>query len=111
MALRQTPSAPVSPTRLCGARSDRNRTSRKHTRRGRLDSPKTSCRSSSFSAPPPAAYLRARCLTGKFICQRNNRMILLIDNYDSFTYNLYQYLCELGADVEVVRNDQATVED
>jgi len=38
-------------------------------------------------------------------------MILLIDNYDSFTYNLYQYLCELGADVEVVRNDQATVED
>jgi anthranilate synthase/aminodeoxychorismate synthase-like glutamine amidotransferase len=38
-------------------------------------------------------------------------MILLIDNYDSFTYNLYQYLCELGADVEVVRNDQATIED
>jgi anthranilate synthase/aminodeoxychorismate synthase-like glutamine amidotransferase len=38
-------------------------------------------------------------------------MILLIDNYDSFTYNLFQYLSELGADVEVVRNDQATVED
>jgi anthranilate synthase/aminodeoxychorismate synthase-like glutamine amidotransferase len=38
-------------------------------------------------------------------------MILLIDNYDSFTYNLYQYLSELGAEVEVVRNDQATVED
>ena len=38
-------------------------------------------------------------------------MILLIDNYDSFTYNLYQYLSELGADVEVVRNDQATLED
>ena len=36
-------------------------------------------------------------------------MILLIDNYDSFTYNLYQYLCELGADVHTVRNDQATV--
>ena len=36
-------------------------------------------------------------------------MILLIDNYDSFTYNLYQYLCELGADVRVVRNDQTTV--
>ncbi|WP_298403356.1 aminodeoxychorismate/anthranilate synthase component II [uncultured Chloroflexus sp.] len=35
--------------------------------------------------------------------------VLLIDNYDSFTYNLYQYLCELGADVEVVRNDQITV--
>jgi len=38
-------------------------------------------------------------------------MILLIDNYDSFTYNLYQYLCELGAEVEVVRNDRATLED
>jgi anthranilate synthase component 2 len=34
---------------------------------------------------------------------------MLIDNYDSFTYNLYQYLCELGAEVEVVRNDQITV--
>jgi anthranilate synthase/aminodeoxychorismate synthase-like glutamine amidotransferase len=33
-------------------------------------------------------------------------MILLIDNYDSFTYNLYQYLSELGAQVEVHRNDQ-----
>ena len=38
-------------------------------------------------------------------------MILLIDNYDSFTYNLYQYLSELGAQVEVVRNDQATLEE
>jgi len=36
-------------------------------------------------------------------------MIVLIDNYDSFTYNLYQYLCELGAEVQVVRNDAATV--
>ena len=36
-------------------------------------------------------------------------MILLIDNYDSFTYNLYQYLCELGADVEVARNDKITL--
>ena len=38
-------------------------------------------------------------------------MILLIDNYDSFTYNLYQYLCELGAEVRVVRNDESTVEE
>jgi anthranilate synthase component 2 len=38
-------------------------------------------------------------------------VILLIDNYDSFTYNLYQYLCELGAEVIVVRNDQATLEE
>jgi anthranilate synthase/aminodeoxychorismate synthase-like glutamine amidotransferase len=36
-------------------------------------------------------------------------VILLIDNYDSFTYNLYQYLCELGAEVRVVRNDAITV--
>jgi len=38
-------------------------------------------------------------------------MLLLLDNYDSFTYNLYQYLSELGADVTVVRNDQVTVAD
>ena len=34
---------------------------------------------------------------------------VLIDNYDSFTYNLYQYLAELGADVRVFRNDQVTM--
>jgi len=38
-------------------------------------------------------------------------MILLIDNYDSFTYNLRHYLGELGADVVVHRNDQITVDD
>ncbi|MDD5311426.1 MAG: aminodeoxychorismate/anthranilate synthase component II [Dehalococcoidia bacterium] len=36
-------------------------------------------------------------------------MLILIDNYDSFTYNLYQYLCELGQNVTVVRNDKSTV--
>jgi anthranilate synthase/aminodeoxychorismate synthase-like glutamine amidotransferase len=36
--------------------------------------------------------------------------VLVVDNYDSFTYNLVQYLGELGAGVEVVRNDHATVE-
>jgi para-aminobenzoate synthetase component 2 len=36
-------------------------------------------------------------------------MILMIDNYDSFTYNLVQYLGELGADIRVARNDQITV--
>jgi anthranilate synthase/aminodeoxychorismate synthase-like glutamine amidotransferase len=35
--------------------------------------------------------------------------VLVVDNYDSFTYNLVQYLGELGAEVEVVRNDRATV--
>src|SRR6266513_5161925 len=37
--------------------------------------------------------------------------VLLIDNYDSFTYNLYQYLSELGASVTVVRNDAITVDE
>lgn len=36
-------------------------------------------------------------------------MILLIDNYDSFTWNLYQYFCELGAEVLVKRNDDITL--
>lgn len=36
-------------------------------------------------------------------------MILLIDNYDSFTRNLYQYFCELGAEVLVRRNDELTL--
>ena len=36
---------------------------------------------------------------------------LLIDNYDSFTYNLYQYLSELGADIVVHRNDKVTVDE
>lgn len=38
-------------------------------------------------------------------------MILLIDNYDSFTWNLYQYFCELGAQVVVRRNDEITLTD
>ena len=36
-------------------------------------------------------------------------MLLIIDNYDSFTYNLYQYFCELGAEVQVVRNDEIDI--
>lgn len=38
-------------------------------------------------------------------------MMLMIDNYDSFTYNLVQYLGELGADVQVHRNDQITLQE
>jgi len=38
-------------------------------------------------------------------------MILMIDNYDSFTYNVVQYLAELGADIKVVRNDELSVEE
>ena len=38
-------------------------------------------------------------------------MILIIDNYDSFTYNIYQYICELGYIVEVHKNDRITISD
>jgi len=38
-------------------------------------------------------------------------MLLMIDNYDSFTYNLVQYLGELGAEVKVVRNDEISLDD
>ena len=37
-------------------------------------------------------------------------MILLLDNYDSFTYNLFQYLSELGVDVSLIRNDEISSE-
>ena len=39
------------------------------------------------------------------------RRVLLIDNYDSFAYNLVQYLGELGAEIDVVRNDRASVDE
>ncbi|HLF22359.1 MAG TPA: anthranilate/aminodeoxychorismate synthase component II, partial [Burkholderiales bacterium] len=38
-------------------------------------------------------------------------MLLMIDNYDSFTYNLFQYLGELGQDVRVFRNDRISVDE
>lgn len=38
-------------------------------------------------------------------------MVLIIDNYDSFTYNIYQYITSLGYDVQVIRNDQITLEE
>ena len=38
-------------------------------------------------------------------------MILLIDNYDSFTYNLYQYIGTFNDDIKVVRNDKITIEE
>ena len=47
----------------------------------------------------------------KHIQGDNAMKILMIDNYDSFTYNIVQYLYELGADVEVVRNDKITLEE
>jgi anthranilate synthase/aminodeoxychorismate synthase-like glutamine amidotransferase len=38
-------------------------------------------------------------------------MIILIDNYDSFTFNVYHYLCEIGVEVEVFRNDKISASD
>jgi anthranilate/para-aminobenzoate synthase component II len=38
-------------------------------------------------------------------------MIIIIDNYDSFTYNLYQYIGEINPDIEVYRNDKITVDE
>ena len=38
-------------------------------------------------------------------------MILLIDNYDSFSYNLYQLIGEINPDIKVIRNDEMTVEE
>lgn len=57
----------------------------------------TSASSSSLSASLPAK------LTGQLD-------VLLIDNFDSFTWNLYQQLCLLGAKVEVIRNDEITAD-
>jgi anthranilate synthase/aminodeoxychorismate synthase-like glutamine amidotransferase len=51
----------------------------------------------------PQGFLSAKLDSGAF-------MVFVLDNYDSFTYNLVQYIGELGADVEVRRNDQVTVE-
>src|SRR5438067_13064534 len=57
---------------------------------------------------------RARCCARRRSrrARRDRRaMVLMIDNYDSFTYNLVQYLAELGAEVRVVRNDEITVDE
>ena len=51
---------------------------------------------------------------GSEMCIRDRAMtmrVLVIDNYDSFTYNLVQYLGELGAELEVVRNDVETTDE
>src|SRR3954466_6150598 len=78
--------------------------------------------------PPPASspirYLkwngrkpktrRARCYVQRSRCRTDwtgrSDMLLMIDNYDSFTYNLVQYFGELGEDVRTFRNDEITLE-
>src|SRR4029077_21224126 len=51
-----------------------------------------------------------RCTPASTWRSSEDAMILMIDNYDSFTYNLVQYLGELGCEVKVVRNDELTVD-
>ena len=48
---------------------------------------------------------------GRESARLEKKMLLMIDNYDSFTYNLVQYFSELGEDVRVARNDQITLEE
>ncbi|CAB3709489.1 Anthranilate synthase component II [Achromobacter sp. 2789STDY5608633] len=48
---------------------------------------------------------------GRKSARLEKKMLLMIDNYDSFTYNLVQYFGELGEDVRVARNDQITLEE
>src|SRR5438045_4504477 len=55
-----------------------------------------------------AIWLSLMC---RLSCLSRMAMLLLIDNYDSFTYNLFHYLGELGADVLVRRNDEISVRD
>ena len=57
------------------------------------------------SLPPEGAHSALRAAGRALI------MLLMLDNYDSFTYNLVQYLSELGADVRVYRNDAITVDE
>src|SRR3954468_23506819 len=66
---------------------------RRRTRRGRC-------------SPRPSRCTRAWTRRWKDV-----EMLLMIDNYDSFTYNLVQYFGELGQEVKVVRNDEMTVDE
>src|SRR5262249_1107740 len=54
---------------------------------------------------------RARSSAHSSSRSRASEMVLVIDNYDSFTYNLVQYLGELGAEVRVMRNDGVTIDE
>jgi hypothetical protein len=67
-------------------------------------SPRGSCCSPRWSRPAAPDRTPTRCW-------HTVVRLLIVDNYDSFTYNLAQELGELGADVEVVRNDAFTVDD
>jgi anthranilate synthase/aminodeoxychorismate synthase-like glutamine amidotransferase len=65
----------------------------------------------SFADEPPSRNRRARPVPKPPRATLDFNMVFVLDNYDSFTYNLVQYLGELGATVEVYRNDELTVEE
>src|SRR5574343_1748813 len=56
----------------------------------------------------PYCALPNKC---KMVWMGRSKMLLMIDNYDSFTYNIVQYFGELGEDVRVYRNDEITIEE
>jgi anthranilate synthase component 2 len=59
----------------------------------------------------PARFMHCRMHRHWEPCTLESVMVFVLDNYDSFTYNLVQYLGELGADIEVRRNDELTVDE
>lgn len=60
----------------------------------------------------PQNHVSSPVISGHQQTETTKRSLcLMIDNYDSFTWNLYQYLCQLGADVLVKRNDEITIEE
>jgi anthranilate synthase/aminodeoxychorismate synthase-like glutamine amidotransferase len=61
-------------------------------------------------SPPPAPYPQAP-FPGVISYEESSSVVFVLDNYDSFTYNLVQYLGELGSTVEVRRNDQVTLKE
>jgi len=60
---------------------------------------------------PPLLPVRKPPFPGVISYEESSPVVFVLDNYDSFTYNLVQYLGELGATVEVRRNDQVTVKE
>jgi anthranilate synthase component II len=73
------------------------------------------CESAGLLAKPKISPFRIRNLQFSRNCKKYGRyeahMLLMIDNYDSFTYNLVQYFAQLGEEVAVHRNDQITLEE
>jgi anthranilate synthase/aminodeoxychorismate synthase-like glutamine amidotransferase len=82
--------------------------------RGSLREDRLATPPASLGSRPPGCAARVQetaSPVGRVTGERGSVRVLVIDNYDSFAYNLVQYLGELGAEVDVVRNDRATVDE